>query len=167
MPAIPRREFLASLATGAAAMAAPPAPAAARPNILYILADDLGYGDLGCYNPGSKVPTPHADRLAAEGMRFTDAHSPSAVCTPTRYGLMTGRYAWRTRLKQSVLNGYSPALIEPGRLTVAAMLQKQGYDTACIGKWHLGLGSEEKIDYAKPLRPGPNAAGFRDRKSVV
>src|SRR5262245_20403639 len=92
--------------------------AAEVPNIVIILADDLGLGDLGCYNRDSKIPTPHSDRLAAEGMRFSDAHSPSSVCTPTRYGLLTGRYCWRTRLKQGVLQGYDPLLIEPNRLTL-------------------------------------------------
>src|SRR5260370_898098 len=109
----------------------------ARPNIVLILADDLGYGDPGCYNPASKIPTPNIDRLAAQGMRFTDAHTPSAVCTPTRYGILTGRYCWRTSLKKGVLDGYSPLLIEPGRLTVASLLKQQGYATACLGKWHL------------------------------
>ena len=86
---------------------------AARPNIVVILADDLGYGDVQCLNPGGKIPTPHLDRLAAAGMIFTDAHSSSAVCTPTRYGLLTGRYNWRSRLKSGVLGGMSPPLIEP------------------------------------------------------
>ena len=108
------------------------------PNIIYILADDMGYGDMGCNNPDSKIPTPHLDMLAGEGMRFTDAHAPSSVCTPSRYALLTGRYCWRTPLKNSVLWPYDPPLIEPGRLTVAEMLRGQGYRTACIGKWHLG-----------------------------
>ena len=156
-----RREFLNSLASGVVASALPASAAPSRrPNILYILADDLGYGDLRCYNPASKVPTPNLDRFATQGVRFTDAHSPSAVCTPTRYGIMTGRYCWRSRLKTSVLNGYSPALIEPGRLTVPAMLKQQGYRTAGIGKWHLGLGNREPTDYSQPLRPGPLEAGF-------
>jgi arylsulfatase A-like enzyme len=111
-----------------------------RPNIVYIIADDMGFGDPGCFNPDSKIPTPHMDRLALEGMRFTDAHSGSAVCTPTRYGILTGRYAWRSRLKAHVLWGYSPPLIEPGRMTVASLLGDQGYHTGCVGKWHLGLG---------------------------
>ena len=110
------------------------------PNIVFILADDLGYGDPGCYNEESKIPTPHMDRLAAGGMRFTDAHTPSAVCTPTRYGILTGRYAFRTPLKRGVLWGFSPPLIEPGRMTVASLLKRHGYTTACVGKWHLGLG---------------------------
>jgi arylsulfatase A-like enzyme len=125
-----------------------------------ILADDLGSGDLGCYNKESKIPTPHLDRLAAQGMRFTDAHSPSSLCTPTRYGLLTGRYCWRTPLKRGVLQGYSPYLIEPGRMTLASLLKEHGYATAVIGKWHLGLGSEARTDYSKPLVPGPATAGF-------
>ncbi len=130
------------------------------PNIVYVLADDLGWGDLGCYNRESGVPTPHADRLASQGVRFTDMHSPSAVCTPTRYGILTGRYSWRTSLKSGVLWGYSPNLIEPGRLTVASLLKSRGYWTGALGKWHLGLGNREKADYDQPLRPCPNDHGF-------
>ncbi len=129
------------------------------PNVVIILADDLGYGDLGCYGAKHTV-TPHLDRLARQGMRFTDAHSPSAVCTPTRYGLLTGRYAWRTRLKRGTLVGDSPALIEEGRLTLAGLLKDKGYTTAAIGKWHLGLGHDAKTDFAKALRPGPLDVGF-------
>src|SRR5579875_2018374 len=132
----------------------------AAPNIVLILADDLGYGDPHCYNKDSKIPTPNLDRLAAQGMRFLDAYTPSAVCTPTRYGLLTGRYCWRTSLKRGVLEGYSPCLIEPKRLTVASLLKQHGYVTAGIGKWHLGLGEAAKTDYRKPLRPGPLSAGF-------
>lgn len=131
-----------------------------RPNILIILADDMGYGDPGCYNKDSKIPTPHMDRLAAQGMRLTDVHTPSSVCTPTRYGILTGRYCWRTKLDRGVLNGYSPALIEPGRMTIASLLKKQGYTTACVGKWHLGLGTQERTDFSQALRPGPNTVGF-------
>ncbi len=131
-----------------------------KPNIIFIMADDMGYGDLGCYNKKSKIPTPNMDALAADGIRFTDAHSPSAVCTPTRYGVLTGRYCWRSRLKQGVLNGYSPALIDTRRMTVASLLKQNGYATACIGKWHLGLGSDKKTDFSKPLVPGPNDLGF-------
>src|SRR3954468_20741157 len=115
------------------------AMAAEKPNIVYILADDLGYGDVSSFNAESKIHTPNIDRLANQGMRFTDAHSASAVCTPTRAGILTGRYPWRTRLKSGVLYGWSPHLIEPGRLTVASMLKQQGYATACMGKWHLGM----------------------------
>jgi arylsulfatase A-like enzyme len=131
-----------------------------RPNLVIILADDMGYGDPGCYNPDSKIPTPNIDQLANQGMRFTDAHTPSSVCTPTRYGLLTGRYCWRTSLSRGVLNGYSPLLIKPGRLTLAAVLKQHGYATACIGKWHLGLGTDNNADFSKPLRPGPGSLGF-------
>ncbi|MBI3680226.1 MAG: arylsulfatase [Acidobacteria bacterium] len=149
-----RRGFLA-------ASTAPPLFAAEeRPNLVYVLADDLGQGDLGCYNSESKIPTSHMDQIARQGVRFSDAHSPSSVCTPTRYGILTGRYSWRTFLKQGVLNGESPYMIEPGRLTVASMLKQQGYRTAGIGKWHLGLGKDAATDYGKPLRPGPLDAGF-------
>ena len=133
---------------------------AKKPNIIFIMADDMGYGDLGCYNKNSKIPTPNMDALAAGGIRFTDAHSPSAVCTPTRYGVITGRYCWRSRLKRGVLNGYSPALIDTQRMTVASLLKGQGYATACIGKWHLGLGSDKRTDFSKTLVPGPNDLGF-------
>lgn len=151
---------------------------AEKPNIVFILADDLGYGDLQCYNPEGKIPTPHLDRLAREGIRFTDAHSASAVCTPTRYALLTGRYCWRSRLKKGVLGGWSPHLIEPSRATVASCLKAQGYVTACIGKWHLGMDwpaqeggfgdaiepakSWEKIDFSRPVANGPLAAGFSE-----
>jgi arylsulfatase A-like enzyme len=152
-----RRAFLGSLPAAASLLRA---QTAARPNIVYILADDLGWGDLGCYNRDSLIPTPNADRLASQGVRFTDMHSPSSVCTPTRYGIMTGRYCWRTRLKSGVLQGYAPNLIEPGRMTVASMLRERGYYTACAGKWHLGLGDQERADYSKPLKPCPNDHGF-------
>lgn len=131
-----------------------------RPNILLILADDLGYGDPGSYNNASQIPTPHIDRLARQGIRFTDAHTPSSVCTPTRYGLLTGRYAWRTHLDQGVLLGYDPLLIDTSRVTLASLLKAQGYRTGGVGKWHLGLGDEERTDYGEPLRPGPVSLGF-------
>jgi hypothetical protein len=154
-------------------------------NIVIVLADDLGYGDPGCYNDQSKIPTPHIDRLAAEGLRFTDAHTPSSVCSPTRYGLLTGRYAWRTKLKRSVLWPWSLPLIEQDRLTLPAMLQQHGYHTACIGKWHLGWDwpidtdgyvSDEfdgvsiaankrvplgkRIAFSRPIASGPTSRGF-------
>jgi len=147
------------------------APAKNPPNVVFILADDLGIGDPGCYNPSSMIRTPNLDRMAAQGMRFTDAHSPSSVCTPTRYGIMTGRYAWRTRLQKGVLFGLSAPLIAPDRPTVASLLKQAGYRTACFGKWHLGLGwagnttddgdlKGGKVDYAKPLTDGPVTHGF-------
>lgn len=140
------------------------------PNIIFIMADDMGYGDVGCFNHESRIPTPHMDRLAAEGLRCRDAHSPSAVCTPSRYGVLTGRYCWRTRLKEGVTGGYAAPLIDASRLTVASMLKQRGYATACIGKWHVGLGfrdkagrpteREEQIDFGKPIAGGPAALGF-------
>jgi arylsulfatase A-like enzyme len=137
----------------------------ARPNIVFILADDLGYGDVGCYNPESKIATPNLDRLAAEGMRFTDAHSPSGVCTPTRYALLTGRYAWRTRLQRNVIGPFAPPLIAEDRLTVAQLLRDQGYSTNCIGKWHLGWDwpvpdAAGKRDFSRPIPGGPTTRGF-------
>ncbi len=150
-----------------------------NPNIVYILADDQGYGDVGCYNPNCKAPTPVLDRLAEEGMQFTDSHTSSAVCTPTRYSILTGRYNWRSRLKAGVLTGESPPLLEEDRETVASFLQNNGYYTACIGKWHLGLGWQtddgrelsitdqdwegdvlKHIDYTQPVTDGPNDHGF-------
>lgn len=169
-----RREFLRCAGVGAAAALAGqgmarPARAETFPNIVYILADDMGYGDVGCLNPDGKIPTPNMDRLAREGAVFTDAHSGSAVCTPTRYGVLTGRYSWRSRLKSGVLYGYSRSLIEPDRMTVASYLKAHGYRTACVGKWHLGLGwatkdgaeaKEGNVDYSKPIANGPTALGF-------
>lgn len=142
-----------------------------QPNIVFIMADDMGYGDLSCYNAESRIPTPNMDALADQGMRFTDAHSPSAVCTPTRYGVLTGRYCWRTRLKRGVLGGYDAPLIETSRLTVASMLKHKGYNTACIGKWHVGLtfqdshgdpvqDDEKRVDFSKPILGGPSDLGF-------
>lgn len=111
---------------------------AAKPNIVFVLCDDLGYGDIHCLNPDrGKIPTPGVDRLAKEGMIFIDAHSGSSVCTPTRCGLLTGRYSWRTRLQSGVAQGFSPCLIAAGRPTVASFLKEQGYHTAIIGKWRL------------------------------
>ena len=110
-----------------------------RPNVVLILADDMGFGDVQTLNPQSAIPTPHLDQLASDGMTFLDAHSPSAVCTPTRYGLLTGRYCWRTSLKRGVLGGYSDPLIDADRATLGTLLKMQGYRTAAIGKWHLGM----------------------------
>lgn len=142
------------------------------PNIIYILVDDMGYGDVSALNPESKIKTPNIDRLAKEGMAFTDAHSGSAVCTPTRYGILTGRYCWRTRLKQGVLYGYSKHLIEDNRMTVASLLKQNNYNTACVGKWHLGMDMattngkvphEEyatNIDWNSKIKNSPTANGF-------
>lgn len=143
------------------------------PNIVLILADDLGYGDVKCLNPEGKIATPNLDRLAAGGMICTDAHSSSSVCTPTRYGILTGRYNWRSSLKSGVLGGFSRRLIEPGRLTVPALLKQKGYATACIGKWHLGMDwplkdggfatdypDAWKVDYTRPIQNGPTTVGF-------
>ncbi len=135
-------------------------PSADQPNIVLILADDMGQGDPSVYNGSSKIPTPHIDRLADEGIRFTDAHTPSSVCTPTRYGLLTGRYAWRTSLKSGVLWGYSPALIDTQRTTIASLLREEGYTTAAVGKWHLGLGAQDSTAYSAPLHPSPVDYGF-------
>ncbi|VGO18542.1 sulfatase family protein [Pontiella sulfatireligans] len=143
-----------------------------KPNIVYILADDMGPGDVSCYNPEGKIQTPYIDRLAAEGMKFTDAHTSSSVCTPTRYGILTGRYCWRTNKKDGVLSGYCPPLIEVGRETIASFLKKEGYQTASIGKWHLGLDwvhtspkkmkriSPDYVDHTQPISNGPLELGF-------
>ncbi len=178
-----RREFLRLCGVGAAAMAAQGCASSrthagsarrrGKPNIVYILADDMGYGDLECQNAESKIPTPHLNRLAAEGVRFTDAHSPSAVCTPTRYALLTGRYCWRTELKKGVLWPWAPPLLEAERLTVPKLLGGRGYHCACIGKWHLGWdwattdgraavidGPGENVDFAQPIANGPTTRGF-------
>lgn len=146
-----------------------------RPNLVLINFDDLGYGDVSHLNPDAKVRTPHIDSLARAGMVFTDGHSSSSVCTPSRYSLMTGRYNWRTRLQSGVMWGYSPPLIDPGQDTLASLLQRQGYRTGCVGKWHLGLGwayapefephdkietSTPPIDFSAPLTSGPHTLGF-------
>src|SRR5258706_295770 len=120
--------------------AAEPATLPTRPNVVYILADDIGYGDFGCYG-ATKVKTPNVDHLASQGLRFTDAHSPAAVCTPTRYSLLTGEYAWRHRAGDHILPGDAPLSIPPGTLTVPAFMKEAGYRTAAIGKWHLGFGN--------------------------
>lgn len=134
-----------------------------KPNIVFILADDLGYGSVNCYGADkSLVRTPHIDRLAEMGIRFTNAHTPSSVCTPTRYGLLTGRYPWRTRLKAGVVNPNDPLLIDTERVTLADWLKERGYNTAAIGKWHLGYGEGEtamRTDYLN-WSPGPLDLGF-------
>ncbi len=136
-----------------------------KPNIIFVLFDDLGYGQPGCFREKTEFKTPNLDRVAKEGMRFTDAHSAAAVCTPTRYGVLTGRYP--SRIGQfGVLTTYSAPIIPTTRLTVASMLKQNGYDTACIGKWHLGMGwngrpgSDDAIPVGTKLRESPNANGF-------
>lgn len=141
-----------------------------KPNIIYILADDMGPGDVFSYNNDSKISTPNIDRLANEGMKFMDAHTSSGVCTPTRYGIITGRYSWRTKMKQGVLGGQSEHLIDTSRETIASLLKKQGYQTACIGKWHLGMDWQKSkavgtrklkgYDLSVPIKSGPLDVGF-------
>ncbi len=142
-----------------------------EPNIVYILADDMGYGDVSCLNASSKIRTRYLDRMAAAGMIFEDAHASSAVCTPSRYSILTGRYNWRSSLKSGVLGGYSTHLIEPGRMTVASFLRSHGYHTAMIGKWHLGWdwattngkpaqNDGSNVDFAGPVANGPDTCGF-------
>jgi len=166
-----RRDFLKILGYSAAALMMPKSlqakPDNKRPNVVFILADDLGYGDLSCYG-ATKVRTPNIDRLAREGRRFTDAHSPASVCTPTRYNLLTGRYAWRTWAKSSCVWSNDPLLIEPNRFTLADVFKQRGYRTACLGKWHLGFGKPgmegwDNVlgpDYNQAIRPGPLELGF-------
>ena len=146
-----------------------------KPNIIFILADDMGYGDVSAYNKDSHIQTRHIDQMAANGVMFTDAHSCSAVSTPTRYGILTGRYNWRSSLKSGVLYGYSRPIIPTTRNTMASMLKANGYTTACIGKWHLGWNwgtkpghekpdanalNDEDVDYSKPITNGPADLGF-------
>ena len=145
--------------------------AQSEPNIVLILADDMGYGDVRALNPDSRIATPHLDALAAEGMSFTDAHTPSSVCTPTRYGLLTGRYCWRGKLKRGVINGYGARVIEDGRKTIGDVLHQVGYHTGIVGKWHLGLDWSRRaaegqrkgppdIDFTQPVGDVPNELGF-------
>jgi len=188
---INRRRFLRTAGLGAATAWCYGFQSCRRsrpPNIIVIMADDMGYGDASCYNSKSRIPTRYIDRLASQGARFTDAHSPAAVCTPTRYGLLTGRYAWRTWLQRGVIGGYTPPLIEPTRPTLASVLKSRRYRTGFFGKWHLGVGwtrsngfvptyedaermvrgsSQDpdpstglNVDFAKPMHGGPTALGF-------
>lgn len=136
-----------------------------KPNIIVMLADDLGYGDISALNPESKLQTPNIDRIANEGVSFTDAHSSSSVSTPSRYGLLTGRYNWRSTLKRGVVNGYQGPVLSEGRATMADMLHRADYQTACIGKWHLGWDWPKAedgtaIDFSKPVGRGPVTNGF-------
>ncbi|QDT18431.1 sulfatase family protein [Gimesia chilikensis] len=171
--------FVCGLTTLCCTASAVAAEKSNDPNIIYILADDMGYGDIKALNPECKIATPHLDQLARGGMVFTDAHTSSSVCTPTRYGVLTGRYNWRSRLKSGVLWGLSRRLIEQDRMTVPSMLKQHGYYTAAVGKWHLGMDwtlkdggiATEKsynkktnpgwdVDYSKPIQNGPNSVGF-------
>ena len=133
-----------------------------RPNILFILADDLGWGDVHANNPGAcKIPTPHMDRVAEEGLTLTDMHSASAVCSPSRYALLTGRYSWRSRLQRSIVYPNMDYLIDPDRLTLPEMLNKQGYYSGIVGKWHLGSEYDRAVDEdlpAGPIRDGRHVA---------
>ncbi len=180
-----RRDFLKTVGAATASAALPRQPVDAeirgnRPNVVLVLADDMGYGDLSYLNADSRIPTPNIDRIGREGVFFTDAHSPSALCTPTRYGILTGRYCWRTRVQSGVLWGYSRHLIEPERMTVPSLLKRHGYETACIGKWHLGMDMPTRdgrgtrlphaeadrrsytadVDWTATIRNGPLAVGF-------
>jgi len=185
MPSLNERNGFTSIPVGFALVVAvlslvAPTPVAAepaaKPNIVIIYADDMGYGDLAVQNPESKIPTPHLDRLAREGMRFTDAHSSAALCSPSRYALLTGCYHWR-RL-QDIVRPFGPPVFEPADVTLPGMLKTQGYRTACIGKWHLGWDweaiknrgverpdqktgySADAFDWSKPIPGGPTARGF-------
>ena len=181
-----RRQFLNALGASAATLTlsgpklqtAEPSRSK-KPNIVWIVIDDMGYGDLACQNPQSKIPTPNLDRLAQQGMRFTDAHSAASEGKPSRYGLLTGRYPWRAQLKQGAQRCFHAPVIEPERLTVGKLLQPYGYNTACIGKWHLGMDwptsdgkppicvarsrprvKQTNIDFTHPIANGPTARGF-------
>lgn len=156
-----------------------------KPNVIFILADDLGYGDLSVINAGSMIQTPHIDKLAREGMIFTDAHSPSSVCTPTRYGILTGQYGWRSKQKKGVSRQYDPPLIDKETYTIGRLFKENNYTTACIGKWHLGwdwpmkngrfirdsisgldasaderLRLEKQVDFTARIENGPITRGF-------
>lgn len=183
-PSNPSRRAKALIAGLAILISTLAASAGERPNVIVILTDDQGWGDITCYNPESKIVTPNMDRLANEGLRMLNVYTPASVCSPTRYGLLTGRYPWRTWLKEGVLYHFDPSLIRPGRLTLGSLFQNLGYATAAVGKWHLGLDWQPqpgdpgdwmagqpvryadrsriaaRIDFTKPILVGPNQLGF-------
>ena len=146
-----------------------------KPNIIFIFADDMGYGDVSALNPFARTQTPNLDKLIQNGITFTEAHASASVCTPSRYGLLTGRYAFRSEKAARGIGGFTGPVIEEGRKTLATLLKKEGYTTACIGKWHLGVGWQTKdekkpqfnaktghsnVDFSKKVKGGPNDYGF-------
>ena len=156
--------LLAALPAVCCSLAASKTPAADQPpNVILVMADDLGIGDISPTNPACKIQTPRLQRMADEGMTFLDAHTSSSVCTPTRYGLLTGRYNWRSRLARGVLSGTSEHLIPAERPTLGHLMQAAGFHTAMIGKWHLGWDwakTDGRIDFTKPVKNGPDINGF-------
>lgn len=157
-----RRSFMKSLGFAAAAVMVPVKLRAAdtkKPNVVIIYADDLGYGDVGCYG-ATKVKTPNIDKLASEGLRFTNAHSPSATCTPSRYAMLTGEYAWRKK-GTGIARGDARMIIQPGRTTLPLVMRRAGYTTGVVGKWHLGLGARgRQLNWNVDIKPGPLDIGF-------
>ena len=135
-----------------------------QPNVILILADDMGYGDVSVLNENSKIHTPNIDAMAQQGITFTDAHSSSSLSTPSRYALLTGRYAFRTTLKKGVIGGYGKPIIAADRPTLGTLFRNNGYSTACIGKWHLGWNwskdENDKVDFNRPITEGPTERGF-------
>ena len=152
--------LLAAIGIGPASLVSsevlPPADEAPLPNVVFVMADDMGYGDPGCYNPDSKIPTPNIDRLAREGMRFTDAHAPGSVCVPSRYGLLTGRYPFRKHVNWKI----SGANVRPGEVNLASLLKGRGYRTVCVGKWHLGFECDHPTRAGQKMPGGPVDVGF-------